>query len=317
MFQTYFKIAGRHLWRSRLYTCINVIGLVVGLTSVLLAILFVRDENSFDNFHSPNVFRINSRVVADGKTEISGGTGQVQGPAFKLQVPEVSSFVRIMGGGIYEDVRAGDKALRLQILFADDTFFDVFNFKVTSGDPKTALRRLNSVVITEKTALGFFGRIDVVGQSLSMDYEPSARRIGEPLVVSAVVRDPPSNSSVQFDILFPFRFLQVSFDDTNWLNSYLGTFVVLHPEADIKAVEQKFNRLHRIHAQDQLGESRRSSGEAPRITYELQRMTDIHLNPQGVLDKTGEDGVVNGSKSIYSYMLLAIAAFILLMGSIN
>ncbi|WP_221393961.1 ABC transporter permease [Dyadobacter sp. NIV53] len=317
MFQIYLKIARRHLWQSRLYACINVAGLAVGLTCVLLAALFIKDERSFDQFHSPDLYRINSHIIDEGKTEIKGGTGQVQGPAFKSQVPEVLNFARILGGDIREDVRAGDKAFRLQLLFVDDTFFDVFNFKLKEGNAKTVLKDINSVVITEQVALKFFGHTDVVGQTLQMDYEPSARRVGRPLVVTGVVENPPSNSSVQFGILFPFKLLQLSFDDPTWLNGYLGTFVVLHPKADIHSVEQKFNKIHRVHAQDQLAENKRANGSVPSVTYRLQRITDIHLNPQNVADKTGEDGVVHGSKLIYSYLFLGIASFILLMASIN
>jgi putative ABC transport system permease protein len=310
-------MACRHLWRSRLYAFITVTGLALGLTCVLLATLFVRDEHSFDQFHSEHLFRINSRIVRDGKTEMTGTTGQVQGPAFKAEVPEVLSFARIMGGAIYEDVRTKDKALRLQILFVDETFFDVFNFRLKSGDARVALKNVSSVVITEKTAIKFFGRADVVGELLHMDYEPSARRIGTPLVVSGVVHNPPANSSVQFDILFSFKFLQTSFDDHAWLNSYLGTFVLLHPDANVNRVEQKFNQLHAVHAKEQIDERRRSRGGAPAVTYQLQRMADIHLNPQQVSDKTGEDGVVNGSKPVYSYLFLGLSLFILLMASIN
>jgi len=300
-----------------MYACINVSGLAVGITCVLLAVLYVTDEHSFDSFHQANLFRVTSQVTFEGKNETTGGTGQVQGPTFRSQVPEVLNFSRVMGGGIYEDVRTGDLALRLQVLFVDDSFFDVFTFKLKRGDSKTALKNVNSVVITYKTALRFFGRLDVVGKTLNMDYEPSARRIGTPLVVSGVVEDPPANSSIQFDILFPFKFMKVSFDDASWLNTYLGTFVVLHPRANIDLVAKKFDQIHSIYAQRQLTESKRSNGYAPRIQYGLQRITDIHLNPANISDKTGEDGVVNGSKPIYSYLFLGIAIFILLMASIN
>ncbi|MEO6288031.1 MAG: ABC transporter permease [Dyadobacter sp.] len=319
MFKTFLKIAGRHLWQTRLYSCMNVISLALGTICVLLAALFITDELGFDNFHSqsPNLYRITTTFLNEGKIVTTGGTGQVQGPAFHAQVPEIRAYTRIMGGDIHGDVRAGDKAFKLRLLFVDDSFFDVFSFKIQTGDKHSALKNDNSVVVTEKTALKFFNRTDVVGRILQMDADPSAMRLGKPLVISAVVRDPPANSSIQFDVLFPFSFMQLSFDDTSWLNAYLGTFVVLDPKADPAAVVKKFNQIHQIHAKDQLAAHLKATGTERKVAYGLQKVTDIHLNPQEVSNQNRESGVINGSKPVYSYIFLGIATFILLMASVN
>jgi putative ABC transport system permease protein len=319
MLKTFFVLARRHLWQTRLYACINIAGLSVGTACVILAALYVADEHSFDTFHTnnPHLYRITSTVFQDGKTIKSGGTGQVQGPAFKAQVPEVLQSARLMGGDIYGDVKSGDKAFKLQLLFADDTFFNVFSFKLLYGNAADALKNVNSVVITEKTALKFFNRADVVGRTLDMTADPSAMRIGKPLIIAGVIQDPPANSSIQFDILFSFRFMQVSFDDTNWLNAYLGTFVVLHPKADIRSVVRKFNRIHQINSREQFLAHKKEKGSPPQIAYGLQKISDIHLNPQEISGQSREGGVVNGSKPLYSYLFLGIALFILLMASIN
>ncbi|WP_028523515.1 ABC transporter permease [Runella limosa] len=314
MLRNYFKIALRHLWQNRLYSGINVVGLAFGLTCVLLAILYIRDEHSFDNFHqkSPHLYRITTTLIANkGENfQTSGGTGQVQGPAFKAVVPEIEDYVRVMGGAIFNDFRANQKALKLQLLFVDSHFFDVFSFKLIQGNPKTVLNDIGSVVITEKTALKYFNSTNVVGKILQMEADPSADRLGKPLVISGVVENPPKNSSIQFDILHPFSFLQLSFDDTYWLNTYLGTFVVLNPKADKSLVYRKFNQVHAQHAQEQIKEN----GYDPKTSYGLQPITDIHLNP---LHTGGEGGAVNYSNPMYSYIFLGIALFILLMASIN
>ncbi|WAC09852.1 ABC transporter permease [Dyadobacter pollutisoli] len=319
MFKTFLKIAGRHLWQARLYACINITGLALGTICVLLAALFITDELRFDNFHSksPNLYRITTTFLNEGKIVTTGGTGQVQGPAFQAQVPEVRHYTRVMGGDIHGNVRADDKAFKLRLLFVDDSFFDVFSFKIKTGDKHSALKNVNSVVVTEKTALKFFNRTDVVGRFLQMDADPSAIRLGKPLVISAVVEDPPINSSIQFDMLFPFSFMKLSFDDTSWLNAYLGTFVVLNPKADPDAVVKKFNQIHQINAKDQLSAHIKATGETRNVSYGLQNITDIHLNPQEISNQNRESGVINGSKPVYSYIFLGIAIFILLMASIN
>src|SRR5688500_17434963 len=317
MLKNYFKVAFRNLWKNKILSFINIIGLAVGICSVLLAILYWKDERSYDQFHknNPNLYRITTSLVEnkDDKPAISGGTGQVQGPVFKAQVPEILEYTRLLGGGIFSDYRANEKLLKLKLLYADDSFFDVFSFKLIHGDPKTALKELNSVVITEATALKFFNSTNVIGRQFYMEADPSAQRLGKPLIIMGVLQNLPKHSSVQFEILHPFRFLQLSFDDKNWLNSYLGTFVVLHPGADIENVVQKFNHIYSKNATEQIKET----GHDPKISYGLQPITDIHLNSYTANGQSMEGGVLNGSKPAYSYLFLGIAFFILLMASIN
>jgi len=98
MLRNYLKIAFRQLWKKKLYSFINVLGLSVALTCMVFSILYYKNEHSFDLFHknNPHLFRINTSY-ADNVTELretTGGTGQVQGPAFKTR----SRKYRIMGG---------------------------------------------------------------------------------------------------------------------------------------------------------------------------------------------------------------------------
>ncbi|GAB3916206.1 ABC transporter permease [Larkinella terrae] len=319
MLQSYLKIAFRTLWQNRLYSVINVVGLSVGIACVLLAILYIKDEQSFDRFHerNPHLYRITTTLTETkgGLAETNGGTGQVQGPTFKAQVPEVQDYVRVMGGDIQSTFVANQKSSILQPFFVDSTFFNVFSFRLLSGNPETALRGAGTVVVTERTARKLFNSLDVIGKVLLED-GPSGRRLGAS-IITGVVQDPPKNSSLQFDLLFPFRFMQASFDDTSWLNSYLSTFVVLHPRADVEKVVRKFGKVYAIHARDQVAENRKNYGFDPAIQYGLQPMTDIHLQPLYHRENNREGGVTNGSNPVFSYIFLGISAFILLMATIN
>ena len=321
MLHTYFKLTFRHLLRNKLYSAINVIGLSVGIACMLMAILYWKDEKSFDTFHqnNPNLYRITT-AMADSKTGemiTTGGTGQVQGPAFKAAVPEIQEYTRLLGGDISGDVLADSKAFHLQMLFADENFFKVFSFDLLRGNPQTALSDISSAVITESVARKFFNSIDVIGKQLQMEADPSAKRLGKPMQVTAVVKDLPANSSIQFEVLMPMKFMQLSFLDDNWLNSYLGTFVVLHPKADVKKVIEKFSTIYKSHARQQLAESKKTYGYDPKVHYGLQLMTDIHLRVLNNLEGNTEGGVINGNKPVFSYLLFGIAVFILMMASIN
>ncbi len=316
---TFLKISIRHIWQSRLFAAINIVGLATAITCVLLAILYWKDERSYDNFHTnnPNLYRIVTNIAnKDGKTEANGGTGQVQGPAFKAEVPEVENYARVMGSGIYTDITASGKSLHLEPLYVDKSFFDVFSFQLLHGNPKTVLSDVSFVVLTETTAKKFFNSTDVVGKVLQIDADPSFEKLQKSLIVSGVVKDPPANSSLQFDLLFTFDFMQLSFTDKNWLNAYLGTFVVLHSQADKSKVLEKFNRIYSVHAKEQLNnEDFDVYGYDPKITYDLQPITDIHLNAQII--SAGESGVGNAASPFASYMFMGIALFILVMAAVN
>lgn len=290
----------------------------MGITCLLLAVLYWKEERSFDTFHAnnPNLYRITSTIAENKneRAETTGGTGQVQGAAFKAGVPEIKDYTRLLGGGIYGDVLSDQKALRLNLVFADDNFFSTFSFDFLRGNPNNALTEIGSAVITERTAMKFFNSTDVLGKSLRMDADPSAKRLGKPMIITGVIKDPPANSSIQFDVLLPFRYLQLSFEDNAWLNAYLGTFVVLQPGADIKKVAKKLNDVAATHAKEQIADHVKSFGYAPQIVYGLQQITDIHLNP---LHMNMESGVVKGSDPVFSYIFIGIAIFILLMAAIN
>jgi putative ABC transport system permease protein len=314
----FIKITFRHLRQNKLYASINIIGLSAGICCVLLAVLYWKDETSFDSFHqkNPDLYRITTSMLdkKGGSRSITGGTGQVQGPAFKAGVPEVLDYARVLGGDISGDVLTENKSLHLQLVYADESFFNIFSFPLLHGDPTTALQDINSVVITESVAIRLFNSTDVIGKQLQLDADPSAKRLGKPMVITGVAKNIRENSSIHFDLLLPMKFVQLSFEDKAWLNAYLGTFVLLRPNADKNAVIQKFNRIYSVYAKDQLAENIRTYGFDPEMSYGLQPITDIHLHP---LEIGLENGVVNASSPVFSYLFMAIAVFILLMASIN
>src|SRR5688572_29532702 len=113
MLKNYLKTALRHLRRNKLYASINVAGLAVGITCTLLAVLYWKDEHSFDEFHKniPHLYRITSSFMTEAgeRGPTVGNTGHVHGPAFKAGTPEVKHMTRVMGGDIGTVFVAGDK----------------------------------------------------------------------------------------------------------------------------------------------------------------------------------------------------------------
>ena len=313
MFYNYVKIAIRHLWKNKLYSFINIAGLAVALTCVVLSILYYKYEHSFDSFHKNNqhLYRITTTYIDNktGQIQRGGGTAQVQGPAFKEAIPEILDYARIYGGDIMENVRSSGKAFTVGAGFADPGLFKILSFPLLHGDPATVLKEKYSVVITEKIARKFFGTTNVIGKRLDIEDNPDS--LFASFVITGVAKDLPPNSSIQFDILIPFSYLKnvIGWEDGGWLNNYLPTFVVLDPKADPAAVQQKFMAVHNTHAKDQLEQGKKAGEFDKQTFYSLQPVTDIHLSQEG--------GFVNSSNVLYSYFLLGISLFILLMASIN
>ncbi len=137
------------------------------------------------------------------------------------------------------------------------------------------------------------------------------------MLVSGVAKNAPSNSSIQFEAVVPFSYMQRMFTDDNWLNQYLTTFLLLKPHASSKEVERKFSKVFAENAQNQLIES---GSTAKQFQFGLTPITDIHLNPMSVTSDGSADeerGLSNTSSITYSYILSGIIAFIVLMACIN
>ncbi|HEX6426502.1 MAG TPA: ABC transporter permease, partial [Niastella sp.] len=167
MLKNYFKIAFRNLWRHRVFSFINIMGLSVGMTACLLIFLYVRFEMSYDTFH-PKVDRI-YRVVADIKTPTevlnSGGPAWAVPSHIKLDFPEVEAFARVLSDNVL--FRKGDiKFNESNAIWADSSFFKIFSFKLLQGNAHTALKEPYSIVLSESAAKKYFGKANPMGQTI-------------------------------------------------------------------------------------------------------------------------------------------------------
>ena len=311
MIRNYFITAIRNLWRNKFFSLINILGLSVAIACCMLIFLYAKDEVSFDRFHEKRdqIYRITAdNISKNGKdTQKWGSTGMMPGPEFKAQIPEVEAFLRIQSTTF--NIKKGTEVIEQDALYADDNFFSVFSFPLAYGDPKTALKELHSIVISEQVAEKYFGKTNVVGKTLEL----SIGNKFEPFVVSAVAKNSPQNSSIKINVLVPMKFNQTLDDDKQWMNFFLNTFVVLKPGTDIKSTERSFNRIYATAAYSQIKEMREKYDFTNHIKYGLQPLAELHLSTDYVAD----NGLTNASNPIYSYILIGITIFILLIACIN
>ena len=313
MFKNYLNIAFRNLARHKIYSFINIAGLSVGLACSMLIILYVKDEVSFDKFHGNvnNIYRIVSMNEREGDTRYNSNTGLLQGPRFKQNVPGIERFVRVQSGR--EDIKLGEDIQSQDLLFVDSTFFSVFSFPLKAGNPVTCLSEPHTVVLSENAAKKQFGNADAVGKTV-MVREDSAF---VPYKVTAVAANTPQNSSIQFDVLLPFRENEADAkNNDNWYSYFLNTFVAISPNAKLTTVEKQMQDFYIRDASKTFAAMIEKYGgpkDAKMETYSLQPFTDMHLNTQ----LPAQNGLSNQSNPVYSYILSGIALFILLIACIN
>ncbi|MBD2701187.1 ABC transporter permease [Spirosoma sp. BT702] len=312
MLRNYLTIALRTLTLNKAYSIINVVGLSIGLAAAMLIMLYTKDEVSYDRFHAnnPNLYRITSRdYTPAGKPEnFQSNTGIFQGPKFAAGVPEIKSFVRFESNR--KDLKQGNDVKSQEVFFTDPDFFQLFSFPLLSGDPKTALQRPKTVVISEDMAEKQFGTTDALGKLVLIKENDQF----EPFTVTGVAAKCPQNSSIKFDVLLPKIVPSEEFaDNENWFSVFLNTFVLLTPNANIKAVEAKMNQIYQADAKNTIVEMRKKFDMKSNAVYSLQSFTDMHLST----DLPATNGLADESNPTFSYILSGIALFVLIIACIN
>ena len=313
MIKNYFKIAWRNLLKNKTFSLINIAGLSIGLACTMLILLYVKDEISFDKFHKNvnNIYRIVSKSKRGSVDYKNSHTGFLQGPQFAKNVPGIESFVRIQSSA--EDIKTGTEIQSQELLHVDPIFFSVFSFPLLNGNAATCLSEPNSIVMSEDFAKKQFGTSDAVGKIVMLKDDNQF----VPFKVTAVAKRCPQNSSIKFEVLLPFKESEAEAQNKdNWYNFFLNTFVVLNPKADLPAVEKQMQTFYLHEASETFKEMiKRYGGGADESmgTYFLQSYTDMHMNTE----LPAQNGLVNASNPIYSYILSGIALFILLIACIN
>jgi putative ABC transport system permease protein len=309
MLKSYFLTAIRNLWRSKIYSAINISGLSVGLACCMLIMLFAKDEVSFDRFHAKGnrIFHIVTETKSpNGSTNKFGSTGNMPGPTFTREIPEVENFVRIQQGTF--TLRHGTDVFDQDIFTVDSNFFLFFSFPLLYGNSTTALNNPRSVVLTEETAKKYFGTINPIGKTIDL----KLRDQFEPFVVTAVAKDPPQNSSIRFSMILPYS-TSDSKDDHAWMDFFLNTFVLLKQGANAGKIEAKMARSFHQNADAEIKADEQKYGPQGQFTYHLQPLLKMHLDK----DYPPDNGLSNASNPIYSYILIGISSFLLLIACIN
>ena len=310
---SHFTIAIRNILKRKLFAGINLLGMSAGITACLLIALYILDEFNYDRFHAhaDRMYQVGVHQSLGTNNLRSTSTCPPLADAMMAEIPEVESTLR-MNRWLKLVLRNGERTTTEDnVFYTESNFFEFFSFPLISGNPKTALRDPNTLVLSETTARKLFGdenpleKLVVIGEGEDK----------QSYKVTGVAADSPGNSHFHFSVLLsegPDSYFNLD----AWLNSGVITYFLLRENTSIGDVERKLENIVVNHVAPEvkkllgtsLDQFRTSGG-----TYEYYTtpITDIHLR------STSQEDVEPGGSLVYIYVLGAIGLFILVIACIN
>lgn len=316
MLKIYLVVAWRNLLKRWSYSAINILGLSMGISICMLIVLFIKSEISFDRFipNGNSIFRIVVERKYPGRSTSYANIPRSYAAAVKAEFPEVSESTRIidfLNGASIQYKQGNQKFDEKKVLMVDSSFFKVFRHDFMHGDPLTALHDINSAVMTESTAIKYFGSSQAaVGQILIAENQNE-----NPIQIKAVCKDWPDNSHFDFDILLSTTG-QPFLKNENFVNFQAHTYIQLNNHSLPAVLESKFPELIKKYAAGNISQAFAMSFEdfikaGNGYVYYLQPLQKIHL-----ISHLDSELKPNGSlQSVYIFGVIAL--IILLLAIVN
>ncbi|HKK42557.1 MAG TPA: ABC transporter permease [Bacteroidales bacterium] len=276
--------------RNKMILATNIIGLSVGLAATILLVIFILHESSYDRYfkNADRIVRLNSIWTEDGNKSVEPINLRTAYTDIPRTVPGIENAVQIYRGGQVELSYNQSRFNGNRLLYADSTFFTIFDFKPVEGNLMHSLDDPNSIVLTKKTARKIFGNEPATGKPLMMG--------DRTFFVSAVMEDVPANTHFTFDILMPMKAV-------SYLNDLSGleffTYYLINPNADQKATSLMICQENTKMLKDGF-----ESFNAD-FSSETEPLKSLHLHTDASMDLTR-------SGSVQTIILVGIIAFMVL-----
>ncbi|RAJ06606.1 ABC-type antimicrobial peptide transport system permease subunit [Chitinophaga skermanii] len=295
MLINYFKIALRNLVKGKMFSVINILGLMIGMAGALIILLWIYNELSYDRFHAnqARLYEVYGENKVDGNLSTITASGENVGPAMEQEVPgveitaryaEVSSILLSVGEKGFTNVNGS---------FVDPGFLSMFSFPAIMGGLEP-LKDSRNIVVTATLAKKLFGNTNAVGKHIKLNQS-------DIFTVSAVLNDPPVNTRFQFEYLLPWTYLQqLGWSNNSWLSNNVSTFVLLKPNVPASEVDARIKDLTQRHA-----------NRADVWTHFLYPLKKWHLYTKF------ENGQPSGGRIETVRLFAIIAGFILFIACIN
>jgi len=309
MIRNYIKTAYRSLLKNKGFTFLNVFGLTVGLATCLLIVFYVVDELGYDRYNT-NAHRV-YRITIDAKLNGNAGVYATSEVPWKAELtnhfPQVEQVARLINNdGLFLSPQKfyvkkdNNNILEKRVVFTESSLFDVFTLPMVEGSPKNSLDEPNTAVLTESTAKKYFGKVDVVGRTFTINDSNTYK-------VTGVIKDIPAQSHFHYDFFLSFSSRPES-KNTNWGYAGLHQYLLLKPGANIKQLEQAMTD---IDINNSYNPSTWKTGDN-HLKIILKPLADIHLRDSDAQYPLEKEGNIQ-----YIYIFSLVAVFILLIACVN
>jgi putative ABC transport system permease protein len=308
MFGNYVKIGLRNISKQKLLSFINVFSLAFGLAACLIIFLFIREERSFDAFHSrkSQLYRLDEVQSFPGtNTQHVALSMPGMAPNLCRDYPEVLDYSRYWGRE-KQLLKKDDIHLMIErIATVDSSFLELFDFPLVAGNPGTALDEPFSIVVSESTAGKLFGEGDALGETLTFgenDYE-----------VTGVCADVPEHSHLQFEVLTSMATITSENPefDNRFGSNFLVTYLLFDPATDIAEFEAEMSEFMSRYMPPDEGDGRDIND-----FYKLyfQPLEEVHLSSMEIEHDYHNYRKFNGK---YLDIFMMVGLFILLIAAVN
>jgi putative ABC transport system permease protein len=312
MIKNYVTIALRNIRKHSFYSSINIVGLAIGVAACLFILLYVMDELGYDRFHAnaDRIYRIGLHGKIAGQEIYTASSCPPLAQALISEVPGIEESTRLnrRNNVVFKN---GEKTFtEKKVLTADSNFFQFFSFRLLEGDPKTALKDPNSVVLTPALAKKYFDGESAVGKLLTIGNQNKSMK------VTGIAEPPPHNSHIQFAAIISTSTEKEYYNGPIWLSNGLYTYFRKSENASIESIAKKLNAVTDKHVAPEIErfmgisvEKFRESGNE--YGYVPYAFLDTHLHSKW------RDDMEPAGNIAYVYVFAGVGAFILLIACIN
>jgi putative ABC transport system permease protein len=310
MYRNYLKVALRNLFKNKVFSAINIVGLAAGLAVCLLIVLYVFDELSYDKYNknADRIYRLDADLRFSGTQFTSVATPKPLASTLVKDYPQIEQMVRFRSQGDILVKKGNDNIQDHHAVFADSTFFKVFTAPMIAGNAATALNEPNSIVIDETTARKYFSSTDVVGKILVVDKSTNCK-------ITGIIKDFPPQSHFHFSFIRPLRD-SYNGDFNDWLSNNYQSYILVRQGVKKELIQSYVDATINNYLFKQLealfhASSKDMESQGNYFRYHLMRLTDIHLHS----DKSYEFEA-NGNMN-FVYIFSVIALLILMIACVN
>src|SRR4030095_13542784 len=246
MFENYFKIAWRNLFRNKGFSLTNLLGLTIGMTCTILIFLWLQDEVAYNKFHANynEIYKIKANRDFNNQVFTDDNMVLPLAKTLKEKLPQIKTAVVTTHEGSHV-LAYGDAKLKKQGYTVSDQFFDLFSWNFIEGNAASALPDAYAIVLTRSTATALFGNADPINKIIKVDNEYDAK-------VTAVIADVRGNSSLQFDFINSFNYDNeyLKRNMTNWQNSSWDVYIQPNAGTNMSLLEKNITDLKIQHDPD-------------------------------------------------------------------